>query len=434
MSIIIKMGRPIESESHLKKAIDYVMQEWKTEGRAYSNSGITPVEIKDTFFLTKKVYPSHGKRQGYHWKFSFSKDEMISHDEALEFIREWAEEYLGEEYDFVVAEHSDRELTHMHLIFNSVRRGGGKYHYGKDEWDKVIKPLTNRICDKYHTGHVKEKDKDLDYAPERNWKAEVEEAIDECIKASKSYSDFKIRLQRDFHYSLREGVSKDYGVYLSLKPPGKAKAIRSYRLSPGYMPEDIERKITESFLKEIPETVRINLERKENTKALFCVIFRQEKELLRSGYFRQRHIPYKDLSAYQQYFVRRMLSARRLYHRTGTTLKGHEQSVRAIHSMMHEVGELYKYNIRTEHRLSEEIFELKKQITFTEHRLSEGKIPPEQEADVSNQVKTWKKELTDLKRLEKQKIPEDYKKEMPEPEQRESLTVRKEKTHDGRTK
>ena len=446
MSIIIKMGQPIGSESHLKRAIDYVMQEWKTKGRVYSNSGVTPEEVKDTFFLTKKVYPSYGKRQGYHWKFSFSKDEMISHDDALNFIKEWAEEYLGGEYDFVVAEHSDRELTHMHLIFNSVKRGGGKYHYGKNEWEKVIKPLTNRICDKYHTGYVKEKDKSLDYSPEKDWKSEIEKTIDRCIEVSKSYADFKARLQRDFHYSVREGVSKDYGVYLSLKPPGKGKAVRSYRLSPGYMPEDIEQKIMERSLKpkEVSEegndiaNHRMNPKQREETKEIFCVIFRQDKDFFRDGYFRRTYIPYKNLSSYQQYFIRRMLSARRLYHRTGTTLKEHEQSVRAIHRMMNEVGELYKHNIRSEHNLSETIFELQKQIAYTEHRLSGGMIPPEQEADVANQIRRWKTELSELKKMKRQDIPKKSEKEIKdqeiaEPKQKESLT-RKEKPHDGRTK
>lgn len=441
MSIIIKMGQPIASESHLKRAIVYVMQERKTSGRVYSNSGVTPEEVIDTFFLTKKVYPSHGTRQGYHWKFSFSKDEKISHDDALNFIKDWVEEYLGDEYDFVVAEHSDRELTHMHLIFNSVKRSGGKYHYGKDEWESMIKPLTNRICDKYHTGHVKEKDKDLDYAPGKNWNLEVEDTIDKCIAVSKSYADFKVKLQRDFHYSVREGVSKDYGVYLALKPPGKGKAIRSYRLSSGYMPEDIEQKIKEhlSKSKEISEPDRMALERKEKTKEIFCVLFRQGNDFFRDGYFRRTYIPYKDLSSYQQYFVRRMLSARRLYHRTGTTLKGHEQSVRAIHRMMNEVSELYKHNIRSERGLSETTFELQKQIAFTEHRLSGGMIPPEREVDVANQIKTWKTELSELKKMKKQDVPEKYKKEIPEqeitePEQEESLISRKEKPHDGRTK
>lgn len=447
MSIIIKMGQPIGTESHLKRAIGYVMQEWKTEGRVYSNSGVTPEEVIDTFFLTKKVYPSHGKRQGYHWKFSFSKDETISHDDALNFIKEWAEEYLGGGYDFVVAEHSDRELTHMHLIFNSVKRGGGKYHYGKDEWEKVIKPLTNRICDKYHTGYVKEKDKTLDYSPEKDWKSEIEETIDRCIEVSKSYADFKSRLQRDFHYSVREGVSKDYGVYLSLKPPGKGKAVRSYRLSPGYMPEDIERKIMECLLK--PKNVleaksdnsdhKMNSQQREENREIFCVIFRQGKDFFRDGYFRRAYIPYKNLSSYQQYFVRRMLSARRLYHRTGTTLKEHEQSVRAIHHMMNEVGELYKHNIRSEHNLSETIFELQKQTTFTEHRLSSGTIPAEREADVADQIKRWKTELSELKKMKKQDVPKKSEKEISDQEiaeldQQESLISRKEKSHDGRTK
>ena len=131
MSIIIRFDEPIVTESHLKKAIGYVMQEYKTQGRTFSNSGTTVEQIMDTFFLTKEMNPVRGKRQGYHLKFSFSADEKITHDNALEFIKDWAEEYLGDSYDYVVAEHSDRELTHMHLVFNSVKRTGGKNNLKK---------------------------------------------------------------------------------------------------------------------------------------------------------------------------------------------------------------------------------------------------------------------------------------------------------------
>ena len=212
------------------------------------------------------------------------------------------------------------------------------------------------------------------------------------------------------------------------------------------MPEDIEQKIMERSLK--PKAVseegndianhRMNPKQREETKEIFCVIFRQDKDFFRDGYFRRTYIPYKNLSSYQQYFIRRMLSARRLYHRTGTTLKEHEQSVRAIQRMMNEVGELYKHNIRSEHNLSETIFELQKQIAFTEHRLSGGMIPPEQEADVANQIRRWKTELSELKKMKRQDIPKKSEKEIKdqeiaEPKQKESLT-RKEKPHDGRTK
>lgn len=50
---------------------------------------------------------------------------------------------MGDAYDFVCSVHQDRDHLHMHLIFNSVRRTGGKYHYKKGEWNRIIKPLTN---------------------------------------------------------------------------------------------------------------------------------------------------------------------------------------------------------------------------------------------------------------------------------------------------
>ena len=81
MSLIIKMDT-IKTEEHLRKSIPYIMNEKKTDGLCFSNAGITPGQILDTFFLTKQMHPTHGTRQGYHFKFSFSKDEFtrVLHD------------------------------------------------------------------------------------------------------------------------------------------------------------------------------------------------------------------------------------------------------------------------------------------------------------------------------------------------------------------
>ncbi len=121
MSLIIKMDT-IKTEEHLRKSIPYIMNEKKTEGLCFSNAGITPEQILDTFFLTKQMYPTHGIRQGYHFKFSFSKDETIAPEDALSFVREWVEEYLGDRYDYACSVHKDRDHMHMHLVFNSVAR------------------------------------------------------------------------------------------------------------------------------------------------------------------------------------------------------------------------------------------------------------------------------------------------------------------------
>ena len=68
----IKMDA-IKTKEHLRKSIPYIFNERKTDGLCFSNAGVTPEQILDTFFLTKQLRPTHGTREGYHFKFSFSK-------------------------------------------------------------------------------------------------------------------------------------------------------------------------------------------------------------------------------------------------------------------------------------------------------------------------------------------------------------------------
>lgn len=352
MSLIIKMDT-IKTGEHLKKAIPYIMNEKKTKGLHYSNSGITPERITDIFFMTKKRFPTRGNRQAYHYKFSFSKDEKIFPEDAFAFIKEWVEGYLGDDYDFVCSVHQDRDHLHMHLIFNSVHRTGGKYHYKKGDWNCIIKPLTNHLADKYHTGYLKEKDETLDYSADykkRNngvdWQDRVQSDIDQCIGMSKSYTDFKRKMVSEFHYQLREGVSRDYGVYLSLMPPGKGKAVRSYRLDTGYMPVDIEARIEGRYvMPEIDEIADFDMDSNKDSMELHTEIslVGQNRKLDWMMSRNYTFIPYQTLSNYQKALVRRTLEAKRMYRRTGTSLQMHEQSVRAIKGMIGEMREMGVY-------------------------------------------------------------------------------------------
>lgn len=302
MSMIIKMDA-IKTKEHLRKSIPYIFNERKTDGLCFSNAGVTPEQILDTFFLTKQLRPTHGTREGYHFKFSFSKDEMILPEEAMDFVKEWTEEYLAGAYDYACSVHKDRDHMHMHLVFNSVSRSGGKYRYQKGDWEKVIRPLTNRLAEKYHTGSLKEKDPELDYSTDyekkdgkRTGKEQVERDIDQCILESRSYADFKRRMVQDHYYQLWEGVSREHGVYLALTPPGRGKAIRSYRLSEGYMSVDIDRRITSQ-----------RQERKEELST------GRNKNLDWAMSRNYQFIPYGEMSEYQKIMVRQVLEARGLY-------------------------------------------------------------------------------------------------------------------------
>ncbi len=386
MSLIIKMDS-IKGEKHLSKAIPYIMNEAKTSGLVYSNSGITPEEILEMFKFTRENVRSHGNRVGYHYKFSFSKDEKVKPETAFAFMSDWVEGYLGDKYDYVYAVHSDRDHLHMHLIFNSVCREGGKFRYEKGDWNRIIKPLTNRLAEKYHTGPLKEKDESLDYDNSKEkgkeWQEIIRDDIDECIARSKSYEEFKEIMVSEFGYQLREGVSREHGVYLALTPPGRAKAIRTYQLGEKYMPNDIERRILGTTKEELLN--KYNPDKDYNYKRLFFIS--EVWFLSRPTSF----IPYKQLSTYQQYYVRKMLEARRLYKGTGSSMQMREQASRAMKGMSEDASFICRMNIRSEKELHKMIEDLSEEYNQTRKATS---------GPLVQKLETKKKVIRKLKELE----------------------------------
>ena len=119
------------------------------------------------------------------------------------------------------------------------------------------------------------------------------------------------------------------GVYLALTPPGRGKAIRTYRLSEGYMPADIDRRIASKTTDRV--SVKREKAEKRNTKLDWA--------MSRNYQF----IPYKEMSEYQKAMVRQVLEARRLYQRTGTPLYIHERSVSILRKMKNETKQCGVY-------------------------------------------------------------------------------------------
>ena len=395
MSLIIKMD-PILTPSHLERAIYYIMQEYKTEGRTYSNSGVTPDEIHDTFLLTKEKYHSTGKRQGYHFKFSFSKDETISPEDALRFVKDWTQEYLKDEFDYCMAVHSDREHTHMHLVFNSVKRGGGKYRYENGDWETVITPLTNKLAEKYGTGKLKTKEKKSmeEKKKETEIFERIEKDMDAALAKSGSYEEFKELLQKEYGYQLREGLSSNYGTYLALTPPGRTKAVRTYRLKEGYMPVDIERKIQSTQT----ENQKTEPEEKDISEMkVYRILF-----LRNDGWYKGRkrdYIPYEKLSIYQQYHVKKMLEARRLYRGTNASLQMREQAETALSTLIRNASFVCRYDIRSEEELSERIRQVQKNVVLCRHGLRMKGNSSKVQKDLKNQESMSLKMITKLKRI-----------------------------------
>ena len=98
---------------------------------------------------TKRDWQKLSGRQGYHFVISFRPGET-DEETAFHLVRDFCEQYLGENYDYCFSIHNDRAHMHGHIIFNSVNRVSGyKYRYADGDWEKEIQPVTDTLCRKY---------------------------------------------------------------------------------------------------------------------------------------------------------------------------------------------------------------------------------------------------------------------------------------------
>lgn len=243
--------------THLKNAIDYVLDikngQAKTEGGLYvgGNAGYTNDDILETFLNTKREYGKEHGRQGYHFVISFAPGECDP-GTAYDVAKEFCESYLGENYDYMFAVHTDKDHLHAHIIFNSVSRTTGlKYHYKEGDWARDIQPVTDKICKEHNLSELRfdEERVGMSYASwankqtgKMNWSHIIQADIDYAISRSKSFDDF-LQNMKQMHYDLRIGRSKkrdsNYITFQFKGEDGKVHRRRSYSLSSGYDLKDI---------------------------------------------------------------------------------------------------------------------------------------------------------------------------------------------------
>ena len=98
-----------------------------------------------TFLEEKKVWDKDSGRMYAHNVISWHKDEQITLEQALEFGKEFAENWFSG-FQTLVAVHKDKEHIHCHLVTNSVSyEDGRKLHNTRKDLERM-KQLTNQMC------------------------------------------------------------------------------------------------------------------------------------------------------------------------------------------------------------------------------------------------------------------------------------------------
>ena len=236
------------SGKHLEQAVSYILDREKTQGgRLVTGINCQPGKAYEQMAATKRKYGKTDKRQGYHLIISFEAGEA-SPDTAFEIIWKFVEEYLGQEYEAVLAVHDNTAHVHGHIIFNSVNyHNGRKYRYEKGDWAKKIQPITNRLCEEYGLSTIeieehgrKRNERYKDWNEFRDgkfiWREMIQRDVEACIMQAESFEEF-LDLMVEKEYDIKQNK------YLAVKPKGMQRFCRCKSLGEDYTEERIRERI-----------------------------------------------------------------------------------------------------------------------------------------------------------------------------------------------
>lgn len=236
----MKASKNRQIDVHLKQAITYILKPEKL-GDANLVGGINclPEKAYEMMKAKKKMFQKTGGRQGYHLVISLRPGEGTP-EQMYDIAMRFAEELLHNEYEAVVAVHTDREHLHAHIVLNSVDMVNGyKFQYHNGDWKAIIQPITNRLCEEYGLDIMPaEYSKDPKNMSRPEW--ERENSYTTLIKEDVNYCALLAEDERHFIYLLsRLGYEVKEGKHIAMKAPGMKRFKRIDTISEDFSRENI---------------------------------------------------------------------------------------------------------------------------------------------------------------------------------------------------
>lgn len=245
-----------EIRSTLNKAIEYICNPRKTkDGLLIDSFGCVPETAAAEMRITANKGTGGGNRVAYHLIQSFSPDDPITAEQALEIGKKFASQMTGGRYEFVIATHNDRGHLHNHIIFNAVDFVNyRKYHHGNKE-KKRMREISDKLCYENHLSVIEEtsgrKGKNYEeYQQSKagtSWKERLADLIDKAVSESASFDEFLEKMEL-------EGVEIKRGKHISFRCGllGQERMTRGKQIGEGYTEDAIRARIDhdENYLSE----------------------------------------------------------------------------------------------------------------------------------------------------------------------------------------
>ena len=151
MAVNKTINKRTNTHGAMRNCIEYVLRQDKTGELLtyvtgpYCHDEINYDLVYRTFLEEKKMWDKDSGRMYAHNIISWHKDEQITLEQAIEFGKEFAENWFSG-FQTLVAVHKDKDHVHCHLVTNSVSyEDGRKLHNTRKDLERM-KQLTNQMC------------------------------------------------------------------------------------------------------------------------------------------------------------------------------------------------------------------------------------------------------------------------------------------------
>ena len=234
--------KPVKST--LKKALDYIQNPDKTDGKMLVSSfGCSPETADIEFAFTIAQALDRGNNLAHHLIQSFEPGE-VDYQKAHEIGKQLADAVTKGQYEYVFTTHIDKGHVHNHIIFCAVNFVDyHKYNSNKRSY-YGIRNMSDRLCRENGLSVVapQKGGKGKSYAEYladkagTSWKGKLKIAVDALIPQVSSFEELLSRLQA-------AGYEIKPGKYVSCRAPGQERFTRLKTLGADYTEEAIRERI-----------------------------------------------------------------------------------------------------------------------------------------------------------------------------------------------
>ena len=234
--------KPVKST--LKKALDYIQNPDKTDGKMLVSSfGCSPETADIEFEFTIAQALNRGNNLAHHLIQSFEPGE-VDYQKAHEIGKQLADAVTKGQYEYVLTTHIDKGHVHNHIIFCAVNFVDyHKYNSNKRSY-YGIRNMSDRLCRENGLSVVVPqkggKGKSYaEYLAEKtgtSWKGKLKISVDGLIPQVSSFEELLSRLQA-------AGYEIKPGKYVSCRAPGQERFTRLKTLGADYTEEAIRERI-----------------------------------------------------------------------------------------------------------------------------------------------------------------------------------------------